>query len=107
MTTDAKPRIKITYATLKADNEELHAGFEEAVIRVKAGLGGYHKNLIGGAWVDGDGAFEVRSPIGSNILLGTFANGTVADVDKAVAAARAAEPAWGATPWPERLRILR
>ena len=107
MTTDAKPRIKITYATLKADNEELHAGFEEAVTRVKAGLGGYHKNLIGGAWVDGDGAFEVRSPIDSNILLGTFATGTVADVDKAVAAARAAQPAWAATPWPERLRILR
>ena len=107
MTTDAKPRIKITYATLKADNEELHAGFEEAVTRVKAGLGAHHKNLIGGAWVDGDGAFEVRSPIDSDILLGTFATGTVADVDKAVAAARAAQPAWAATPWPERVRILR
>ena len=29
MTTDEKPRIKITYATLRADNEELHAGFED------------------------------------------------------------------------------
>ena len=31
MTTESKPRIKITYATLRADNEELHAGFEAAV----------------------------------------------------------------------------
>ena len=31
MTTDEKPRIKITYATLRADNEELHSGFEAAV----------------------------------------------------------------------------
>ena len=30
MTTESKPRIKITYATLRADNEELHAGFEAA-----------------------------------------------------------------------------
>jgi hypothetical protein len=28
MTSEAKPRIKITYATLRADNEELHSGFE-------------------------------------------------------------------------------
>jgi hypothetical protein len=42
MTTDEKPRIKITYATLRADNEELHSGFEGAVARVREGLGGHH-----------------------------------------------------------------
>ena len=39
--------------------------------------------------------------------LGTFARGTAADVDRAVAAARAAQPAWAATPWQERLAIMR
>jgi 1-pyrroline-5-carboxylate dehydrogenase len=107
MTTDEKPRIKITYATLRADNEELHSGFEEAVARVRAELGGYHRNVIAGQEVDGDGSFEVRSPIDRDIVLGTFATGTAADVDRAVAAARAAQPAWAATPWPERLRLLR
>jgi 1-pyrroline-5-carboxylate dehydrogenase len=108
MTTETKPRIKITYATLKADNEELHAGFEEAVTRVRAGLGAHHRNVIDGAWVDGaDGTFEVRSPIDRDLVLGTFAKGTSADVDAAVAAARAAQPAWAATPWRERLAILR
>ena len=107
MTAETTPRIKITYATLRADNEELHAGFEAAVTRVKAGLGAHHRNYVDGAWRDGDGAFEVRSPIDSDLVLGTFARGTAADVDAAVAAARAAYPAWSKTPWAERLRILR
>jgi 1-pyrroline-5-carboxylate dehydrogenase len=107
MTSEAKPRIKITYATLRADNEDLHTGFEEAVTRVRAGLGGHHRNYVGGAWRDGAGSFEVRTPIDREVVLGRFATGTVADVDDAVAAARAAQPAWAATPWRERLAILR
>ena len=79
MTTDEKPRIKITYATLRADNEELHTGFEAAVERVRASLGGYHRNVIDGQEVDGEGTFEVRSPIDTDIVLGTFASGTAAD----------------------------
>jgi 1-pyrroline-5-carboxylate dehydrogenase len=107
MTSEAKPRIKITYATLRADNEDLHAGFEDAVDRVRAGLGGHHRNYVDGEWRDGAATFEVRTPIDRDVVLGTFATGTVADVDDAVAAARAAQPAWAATPWRERLAILR
>jgi 1-pyrroline-5-carboxylate dehydrogenase len=107
MTTDAKPRIKVTYATLRADNEELHAGFEAGVERVRADLGGHHQNYVNGAWRDGAGSFEVRTPIDTSVVLGTFATGTAKDVDDAVAAARAAQPAWAKTPWPERVAILR
>ena len=83
MTADAKPRIKITYATLKADNEDLHTGFEEAVTRVRAGFGGQYRQYIDGAWRDGDGTFEVRSPIDTDLVLGHCALGTTADVDAA------------------------
>ena len=38
---------------------------------------------------------------------GTFARATAADVDDAVAAARAAQPAWAAVPWRERVAIIR
>lgn len=107
MTTDEKPRIKVTYATLRADNEDLHTGFEEAVARVRGTLGGHHLNHIAGAWRDSAASFEVRSPIDSAILLGTFATATNTDVDAAVAAARAAQPAWARTPWAERVAILR
>ncbi|MDH4141424.1 MAG: aldehyde dehydrogenase family protein [Chloroflexota bacterium] len=107
MSSEAKPRIKITYATLKADNEDLHKGFEEAVLRVGAGLGAHHQNHVNGTWRNGEGTFEVRSPIDRDVVLGTFARGTAADVDDAVAAARAAQPAWAATPWQDRLVIMR
>ena len=107
MTSEAKPRIKVTYATLRADNEDLHSGFEEALTRVRAGLGGHHQNYIGGQWRDADSSFEVRSPIDRDVLLGTFATGTTGDLDDAVAAARQAQPAWAAVPWKERLAILR
>src|SRR6187402_3077563 len=107
MTTDSKPRIKITYATLSADNEELHSGFEAAVTDAKTKLGWHYKNYIDGEWRDGAESFETRSPIDRDLLVGTFATGTTVDVDAAVAAARAAQPAWAAVPWRDRLAIVR
>jgi 1-pyrroline-5-carboxylate dehydrogenase len=108
MTTEAKPRLKITYATLRADNEELHALYEQGVKESRAGLGAHHRNYIDGRWVDGSaGAFEARSPIDREMLIGTFAKGDRADVQNAIAAARRAAPGWRNTPWTERLSILR
>ena len=107
MTTEPAPREKITYATLRADNEELHAQFEGGLATAQTNLGAYHRNYVGGKWRDGDGSFEVRSPIDSRIVLGTFAKGTAQDVDDAVAAARAAQPAWAAVPWRERVAIIK
>ena len=96
--TDA-PRTKITYATLRADNEELHAAFEEAVVAARARLGGGHPMIIDGQERTGDGEFELRSPIDQDILVGRFAKGTRQDVQDAIAAARAAQPAWAALGW--------
>src|SRR6476646_6486460 len=108
MTTDVRPRIKITYATLRNDNEELHALYEHGVEESRAALGGHHRNFINGRWVDGSaGVFEARSPIDSDMLIGTFAKGDRDDVRQAIAAARAAAPAWRHTPWRERLAVLR
>ena len=100
-------RIKITYATLRADNEELHALYEAGLEKAKGRLGAYHRNFIDGAERDGEGTFEVRSPIDSEILVGTFARGTRKDVQDAVAAARRAQPAWFRLGWEKRLEILR
>src|ERR687888_877550 len=106
-TTEPKPRIKITYATLRADNEELHGLYEAGLEKARAALGAHHRNVIGGEERDGDGSFEVRTPIDRDIVVGTFARGTRQDVVDAIAAARRAQPAWAATPWRERLAILR
>ncbi|HTK45456.1 MAG TPA: aldehyde dehydrogenase family protein [Patescibacteria group bacterium] len=108
MTTEVRPRIKITYATLRNDNEELHALYEHGVEESRAALGGHHRNFINGRWVDGSaGVFEARSPIDRDMLIGTFAKGDRVDVQQAIAAARAAAPAWRHTPWRERLAVLR
>ena len=41
------PRMKITYATLSADNEELQSAFDAAVERVRGELGRSYPMLIG------------------------------------------------------------
>ena len=108
MTTEARPRIKITYATLRNDNEELHALYEQGVQEARAGLGGHHRNYVAGRWVDGSaGVFEARSPIDHDLLIGTFAKGDRSDVQTAIAAARRAAPAWRHTRWQDRLAIIR
>jgi 1-pyrroline-5-carboxylate dehydrogenase len=104
----AKPRIKITYATLRNDNEELHGLYEHGVEESRAGLGAHHRNFVDGRWVDGSaGVFEARSPIDRELLVGTFAKGDRTDVQQAIAAAKRAAPAWRHTPWRERVALLR
>ncbi len=63
--------------------------------------------LIDGKWVDGSaGTFAVRNPHTGEVLhnVGMCSS---ADVDKAVASAKAAFPAWKATPVIERAKIMR
>ncbi len=104
--TSSAPRIKITYATLRADNEAFHALYEAGLEKAKGRLGAYHRNFIGGKERDGEGTFEVRSPIDRDIVVGTFAKGTRDDVKDAIAAARKAQPAWFRLGWEKRLAIL-
>ena len=101
-----RPRLKVTYATLRNDNDELHAQFEKGLEEARSLLGKSHRNVVGGLERDGEGTFEKRSPIDGS-LVGTFAKGTRLDVQDAIAAARSAFPAWSARPWQERVAILR
>jgi succinate-semialdehyde dehydrogenase/glutarate-semialdehyde dehydrogenase len=65
------------------------------------------KSLIGGSWVDGGGgSFEVRSPQTGEVI-NVVSRCDAGDVDRAVKAARAAQPEWAATPLIERAKILR
>src|SRR5438093_6633769 len=99
-------RMKITYATLRNDNEQLHAAFDEGIARARGWLGQEHRNHVAGQPRDGDGTFEDRSPI-DGALLGTFTRGSRADARDAIAAARAAYPDWAGRPWQERVSLLR
>lgn len=68
----------------------------------------YGKFYIDGAWVEPSEAraFELIDPT-TEAVFATVALGSVADVDRAVAAARAAFPAFSAMAVPERADLLR
>ena len=64
------------------------------------------QHLIGGRLVDSRDAFETINPATGEVLA-TVASAGQAEVDAAVAAAKAAFPGWAATPAKERGRLLR
>ncbi len=67
----------------------------------------HDKLFIGGSWVppSGTGSIEVIDSTTEEVL-GTVPEGTTDDIDRAVAAARAAFPAWSARPVAERTALL-
>ena len=79
------PRMKITYATLSADNEELQSAFDAAVERARADLGRSYPMLIGGEERTGEETFEDRSPIDTELVVARFPVGTRGDVQDAIA----------------------
>jgi len=90
------PRFRLTYSTMFDPPEALHTSFERALDRVKADLGRDYPMLIGGRERFTTAKFDDRSPINSDWLLGTFQKGGAQDAQDAIAAARAAFPAWNA-----------
>ena len=98
---------KLTYATMFNPPESLHQQFEAALNRTRAALGARHPMFIGGKPHESGRYSSKRSPIDQELVLGEFALGTEADADLAMAAAQEAFPAWRATPWTERVAILR
>ena len=101
------PRMKITYATLSADNEELQSAFDAAVERVRGQLGRSYPMLIGTEERGGTTLFDDRSPIDAEIVVSRFPVGTRQDVRDAIAAACAAFPGWRDLGWRKRLELIR
>ncbi len=97
---------RITYATMSAD-PNLHVEFDAAIARVKGTLGRTYPMIINGESVTASEQFDDRSPIDTRIVLGRFQQGGREHVQRAIAAARAAAPAWAALPWQERVRLVK
>ena len=64
------------------------------------------KMLIGGKWTDGADLIEVRNPANPDEVVGTAVRGTVDHVERAIAAAKAAQPGWAKRSFAERAKIL-
>ncbi len=99
--------FKLTYSTMFDPPAELHARFDAAMATIRPHLGAERAMMIGGRNETASAWFDVRSPIDTRVLLGRFAAGDASHANAAIAAARNAFPAWAATPWSERVAILR
>ncbi|MBI5264634.1 MAG: aldehyde dehydrogenase family protein [Bradyrhizobium sp.] len=64
------------------------------------------KNFIGGEWVDGTGVTRNINPSNTNDVVGEYAKADKAQTEKAIAAAKAAFPAWSRSTPQERYDAL-
>ncbi len=99
--------LKITYATMSADNEELNQAFERGAEDARSRFGQDHPFYVNGEARMTADKHEERSPIDTDIVIGRFSKGTAQDVEDAVAAAADFAPTWAAFPWKERVAIIR
>lgn len=98
--------FKLTYATMFDSPPDLHAGFEHALESLTPTFGTVYPMMWGGRPHYSSDVFEDRSPTDGKVLA-YFQKGTEQDANDALASARAAAPIWAATPWQERVRIMR
>ena len=106
--TTAAASSKVTYTTADVDWETFHRQFDEALRRVRGQLERDYPLYIGGEAVTSSARPLVHvSPIDRDVILGRFASATPLEVDRAVAAARAAQRGWAHQPWRARVALLR
>ena len=99
--------FRVTYATLSADNEELHAAYEEGVRAARSWLGQTIPTVVDGQpRTDGE-TFTLASPNDAKLELAQVHSASERDVDDAVAAAKAAFPGWAGLAWQDRVALLR
>jgi 1-pyrroline-5-carboxylate dehydrogenase len=100
-------RVRITYATMSADNPELQAAYDQGAETAKSWLGQKHPFYVNGEAREGEAYDEERSPVDQDVLVGYFARASAQDTKDAIAAAKKFFPTWSGTPWQERVQIMR
>ncbi len=98
---------RVTYSNIGVDFTPLHDMLDAAIPAFKETLGRHWPNVIAGRPDDDGERYAAASPIDDRLMLGTFVGASPAAVDRAVRAAKAAFPGWSATPWRERVAVLR
>lgn len=98
--------VRITYATMSADNQELNDAYEKAVSDADSRLGQTHGVIVNGDERTDRELYEEHSPIDSQIVVGRYAQASDGDIDDAVAAAKQYQPEWEATGWKARRDLM-
>jgi 1-pyrroline-5-carboxylate dehydrogenase len=99
--------FRVTYATLSADNEQLHTAYEDGLRLATSWLGATIHGYVSGKPRTGGPLFSVTSPGDVSLLLCRAHAATQADIEDAVAAAASAAGRWARTPWRDRIAVLR
>lgn len=97
---------KITYATLSADDDEMHRKFDAGIARARAQLGRTAPLHVGGETRTTTETHPSLNPADTRMVVATVCSANKADVEAAAAAAQKAFPAWRATPFARRIEIL-
>ncbi|HEY0715529.1 MAG TPA: aldehyde dehydrogenase, partial [Polyangia bacterium] len=84
---------KVTYATLSADDAEMHKQFDAGITKARAALGRTTPLYIGGEARATTATTATTSPADTRVVVANVAAGTAEDVNDAMKAARAAFPA--------------
>jgi 1-pyrroline-5-carboxylate dehydrogenase len=98
--------FRVTYATMSANSDALHAAYDVGIRDAEKRLGADHPFYVSGEARLGDGWVVETSPIDREIVVARFAQAGAEDVGDAVDAARAFAPRWAATPWQDRVALL-
>jgi len=94
-------------ASMHKGEEDFHARYEDAILRVKEELGKTYPMIIDGKRINADGAFPDLSPIDTRVVVAHFQNGKAEHALSAIAAAKKAFKQWSGTDYKERIKIMR
>ncbi len=99
---------KITYASMVLTDQD-HGAYEAAVGHARENLGEHYQNFINGKAVRGQEGNEQShaSPTDTRLVVSYFPRASREETQAAIRAARKAFPEWAATPYTERVALLR
>ncbi len=105
----SKSALVITYANLSTALTDPRAlkQYDRAYAAVSAQLGRSYPMLINGESRVAIEEAPKRTPINTDVILGHAQVGSLQDARDAIAAAKAAFPAWSGLPWRRRVAMLR
>ena len=99
---------RVTYSNIHADFSSLHDLLDQRLPDFETRmLGRDHRHRLNGEFVAGEALQEAYSPIDHWLMVGRFPCADADTVDRAIACAKRAQPAWDAQGWTARIAVLR
>lgn len=103
----ARALPRVTYSNVHEDFSGVHDHLDQVISSFAVPGNTLIPNVIDGKPDDDGKKYEVVSPISPTLKLGTYVDASAAAVERAVLAARRAQPAWARKPWEVRVAFVR